>query len=141
MARKHMQPRPPWTLCILWRFAGGSTMWSANRICLACQEHGLDRTNGTAARQPEPLAPLWGGQAFGFGRRSWDTLKAANSAEGSRVQGSEIPIGVHPVLPLLVEDDPQAVTHRVAARRRPSGRVDRFGVAVERLVGQALDHL
>ena len=45
------------------------------------------------------------------------------------------------MLPLFVQDDQQALTHRVAAGFRPAGLLDRFGVAVQRLVGQILDDL
>jgi hypothetical protein len=45
------------------------------------------------------------------------------------------------VLPLFVQDDQQALTHRAAAGLRPAGLLDRFGVAVQRLVGQTLDDL
>lgn len=45
------------------------------------------------------------------------------------LQGIEVSLGVQPVLPLLVEDDLQAFTHRVAAGFRPAGPLDRFGMA------------
>src|SRR6266700_4110021 len=60
---------------------------------------------------------------------------------GAGLQGIQVSLGVQPVLPLLVEYAQQALTHRVAARPRPDGPLDRFGVAVQRRVGQALDDL
>jgi hypothetical protein len=40
------------------------------------------------------------------------------------LQGIEVSLGVQPVLPLLVEDDLQAFTHRVAAEFGPAGPLD-----------------
>jgi len=59
----------------------------------------------------------------------------------ARFQGFQVSLGVQPVLPLLIEDAEQALAHWVAAGLRSAGPLDRFGVAVQRRVGQALDDL
>jgi len=56
-----------------------------------------------------------------------------------RYQHIQVALGVQAVLPLFVENAEQTLTHRVAAGLRPAWSLDRLGVAVQRLVGQALD--
>ena len=48
----------------------------------------------------------------------------------------EVALGVAAVLPLLAEDDGQALADREALRRRPAGPVHRLGHLVQPLVGQ-----
>jgi hypothetical protein len=50
------------------------------------------------------------------------------------------PLDERPMVPLLVEDNEQTLTHREALRRWPAGPVDRLGVGREGLGGQAVDH-
>ena len=60
---------------------------------------------------------------------------------GARFQDVQVPLGIEPVLPLLVEDAQEALTHRVAAASGHSGPSTGLGVAVQRLVGQAVEDL
>ena len=57
-------------------------------------------------------------------------VRLASLLCAGRLQGAQVPLGVQPVLPLLVEDDQQALPHRVAAGGRPAGPLHRFGATM-----------
>jgi ferredoxin len=93
---------------------------------ICCSRPQGDLTNDGTSAGPEPTGTCWCRSLFATG---WPS------------QGIQISLGVQPVLPLFIEDDQQALTHRVAAGFWPAGPLDRNGVAIQRLIRQLLDDM
>src|SRR5580692_13058998 len=68
-------------------------------------------------------------------------MSSVTARRAKRFKDVQVSLGKLTVMPLFVEDDQQALSHRVAAGCRPARSIDGLGVALQRLVGQPVDDL